>query len=76
MARRRSFHREIHGIGLVGNFIEGNKAEIGFLAAGVFKLPPMWVYFILCLDEFVKMPVIIAHYYKFGWLKNITRDIV
>ena len=46
---------------------------IGFLAAFLFKLPPLWVYFILCLDEFVKMPVIIHHYRKKKWLCNITR---
>ena len=47
---------------------------VGFLAAYVWKLPPLWVYFVLCLDEFVKMPVIIRHYFKYHWLKNITRN--
>ncbi|MBQ8576723.1 MAG: MATE family efflux transporter [Clostridia bacterium] len=46
---------------------------VGLLAAFVLKLPPLWVYFILCLDEFVKMPVIVAHYKKKKWLRNITR---
>ncbi len=46
---------------------------VGFLAAFLFKLPPLWVYFILCLDEFVKMPVILLHYKKKKWLCNITR---
>ena len=46
---------------------------VGFLAAFLFKLPPLWVYFILCLDEFVKMPVILMHYKKKKWLCNITR---
>lgn len=46
---------------------------IGLFAAFVLKLPEMWVYFILCLDEFVKMPVIIRHYKKGQWAKNITR---
>lgn len=49
---------------------------IGFISAFVLNLPPMWVYFILCLDEFVKMPVVIHHYFKYGWLKNITRNDV
>ena len=48
---------------------------VGLLCAFVLKLPEMWVYFVLCLDEFVKMPVIIVHYKKLGWLKNITRDL-
>lgn len=46
---------------------------LGLLAAFVFKLPPLWVYFILFLDEFEKMPFVIRHYYKKGWLRNITR---
>ena len=47
---------------------------LGLLAAFVFKLPPLWVYFILYLDEFEKMPLVIHHYFKKGWLRNITRD--
>ena len=48
---------------------------LGLLAAFVFKLPPIWVYFILYLDEIEKMPVVVIHYLKKGWLKNITREI-
>ena len=47
---------------------------VGFISAFVLKLPPMWVYFILCLDEFVKMPVAVRHYFGYKWLKNITRS--
>ena len=47
---------------------------LGFLAAAVLKLPPMWVYFLLCTDEFVKWPWVIGHYRSRKWLKNITRD--
>lgn len=47
---------------------------LGFFAAGVLKLPPMWVYFLLCTDEFVKWPVVIHHYRSKKWIKNITRD--
>ncbi|MFQ9153234.1 MAG: MATE family efflux transporter [Blautia sp.] len=45
-----------------------------FLAAYVFKLPPIWVYFIMTLDEFEKMPVVFIHYLRGKWLTNITRD--
>lgn len=45
------------------------------IAAYVLKLPPIWVYFVMTLDEFWKMPVVFAHYFKFGWLKNITREL-
>jgi putative MATE family efflux protein len=47
---------------------------LGFLCAFVFKLPVMVVYFIICLDEFVKMPFVYMHYKNYKWLKNITRD--
>lgn len=47
---------------------------LGFLAAFVFKLPVMWVYFLLCTDEFVKWPWVIRHYKSCKWLNNITRD--
>lgn len=49
---------------------------VGLLCAFVFKLPEMWVYFVLCLDEFMKMPVVIRHYRQRGWLRNITRENV
>lgn len=53
----------------------GYAVPIGLLCAFVFKIPEMWVYFVLCLDEFVKMPVIIRHYKKGTWLQNITRQM-
>ena len=46
----------------------------GYLAAFVFKLPVMAVYFILNLDEIVKIPVVIAHYKKYKWVKNIINE--
>lgn len=49
---------------------------LGLLSAFVFHLPPMAVYFILCLDEFWKIPVVIKHYRSRKWLKDITRDFV
>ena len=52
----------------------GYAVPVGLLCAFVFKIPEMWVYFVLCLDEFVKMPVFIWHYKKRNWLKNITKD--
>ena len=46
---------------------------LGFFAAFVLKLPVLWVYFLLCTDEFVKWPWVIGHYRSGKWLKNITR---
>ena len=52
----------------------GYAVPLGFFAAFVLKLPVMWVYFLLCTDEFVKWPWVIHHYRSGKWLKNITRD--
>ena len=48
---------------------------VGALAAFVFNLPVMAVYFILNLDEIVKLPVVFIHYRKYGWAKNIVNDV-
>lgn len=47
---------------------------LGFFAAFVLKLPVMWVYFLLCTDEFVKWPWVIRRYKSEKWLNNITRE--
>ena len=47
---------------------------LGFFAAFVLKLPVMWVYFLLCTDEFVKWPWVIRRYRSEKWLNNITRE--
>lgn len=44
------------------------------IAAYVLKLPVIWVYFAMCLDEFEKMIPVLIHYFKFGWLNNVTRE--
>lgn len=44
-------------------------------AAYLLRLPPIWVYFAMTLDEFEKMPVVWAHYKKYKWMQNITRDM-
>lgn len=62
--------------GLICDFIDMwiYAVPIGFIAAFTLKLPVVWVYFILCTDEFVKWPWVIARYRSGKWLKNITRD--
>lgn len=47
---------------------------LGLLAAFVLKLPVMWVYFLLCTDEFAKWPWVLRHYRSDKWLNNITRE--
>lgn len=45
----------------------------GLLAAFVLKLPVLAVYFILNLDEFVKLPAVYRHYKKYRWVRDLTR---
>lgn len=47
---------------------------VGFIAAFVLKLPVMWVYVLLCTDEFVKWPWVLKNYFSGKWAKNITRE--
>lgn len=47
---------------------------LGFISAFVLHLPPKAVYFILCLDEFWKVPVVYRYYKSEKWLNNITRE--
>lgn len=44
----------------------------GLIAAFWLKLPVLWVYFWLNLDELVKLPAVYRHYKKYQWLKNLT----
>lgn len=46
---------------------------IGLLAAFVLKLPVLAVYFLLNMDEFVKLPAVYRHYIKYQWVRNLTR---
>lgn len=43
------------------------------MAAFWWKWPPLAVYFILSLDEAVKIPWVYVHYKKYKWLNNLTR---
>ena len=44
------------------------------MAAFWWKWDPIWVFFILSMDEAVKIPWVYVHYKKYKWLKNLTRD--
>ena len=83
-----SIGKSLNGVLITGLFCAGGDTRFGFycdlinmwcfivpvslLAAFVLHLPVLAVYFILHLDEFVKIPFEMRHYYRFGWLKNIT----
>ena len=49
---------------------------IPFAVAAAFwwKLPVIWVYFIISLDEVIKLPWVFAHYKKYLWVRNITKE--
>ena len=49
---------------------------LGFLSAFVLDLPVMVVYFILNLDEIIKIPAVIIHYRKYKWVRNIIEEEV
>lgn len=46
---------------------------VGVVAAFVLKLPVLWVYFLLNLDELIKLPAVYRHYKKYAWVKNLTK---
>lgn len=65
-------------IGLNAAFIFGwipGIPPLGFIAAFVWNLPPLWVYLILSCDEFAKMPFVYIRYRQKKWLRNITKEV-
>ena len=44
------------------------------LSAFVWKLPVLVVYFIISMDEVIKLPWVYHHYKRYIWVKDITRD--
>ena len=44
---------------------------LGCICAFILKLPVMVVYFVLNLDEIIKLPVVYKHYKKYKWIKNL-----
>lgn len=47
---------------------------VALCAAFWWRLPVVWVYFVLCMDEIIKLPWVFAHYKKYLWVRNITKD--
>lgn len=45
---------------------------LGCICAFILKLPVIVVYFVLNLDEIIKLPVVYKHYKKYKWIKNLT----
>ena len=80
----------INNMVIGGIFCAGGKSKFGcicdgivlwlivmpaaLLAAFYFKLPILAVYFILCLDECIKIPIVFWYYRKYTWAQNLTRQ--
>ncbi len=45
---------------------------VGVIAAFVLQLPVLAVYFLLNLDEIIKLPVVYRHYKRYNWVNNLT----
>ena len=84
--------KAVSALGIAGIFCAGGDTKFGLLcdavtmwvivipagmiAAFVLKLPVMMVYFIISMDEMVKMPAIYIHYKKYKWVKNLTQNTI
>lgn len=47
---------------------------VGMIAAFLCKAPVMAVYFLLNLDEIVKLSAVYRHYKKYKWVRNLTEE--
>lgn len=52
----------------------GITIPLGLLAAFIWDLPVLVVYFIINLDEIVKLPAVYKHYKKYKWIRNLTQE--
>ncbi len=46
---------------------------MGLISAFIFKLPVITVYFILSLDELLKLPAVYINYKKYNWVNDLTK---
>ena len=54
--------------------IWGIVLPVSALAAFVFHWPVLLVYACTCLDEIGKLPWVFAHFAKYKWVRDLTRD--
>ena len=80
--------KSVNGTTIAGIFCAGGDSGFGFLCDTVtmwcitvplglltafkLKLPVLAVYFIVNLDEIVKLPAVYRHYRKYKWVKDLT----
>ena len=53
----------------------GVAVPLAFLGAFVFHWPVLLVYACTCVDEVGKLPWVYAHYKKYKWVRDLTRDL-
>ncbi|WP_195990199.1 MATE family efflux transporter [Clostridium sp. D53t1_180928_C8] len=53
----------------------GITVPLGIIAALYLKIPILGVYFIINLDEIIKLPAVYYNYKKYNWIKDITQKI-
>lgn len=80
--------KSVNGTTIAGIFCAGGDSRFGFfcdavtlwcitvplglIAAFALHLPVLAVYFIVNLDEIVKLPAVYRHYKKYKWIKDLT----
>ena len=47
---------------------------LSFLCAFVWRVAPMLLYAVICLDELIKLPAALMRFRQYRWLNNIKRD--
>ena len=52
----------------------GYSVPVGCLAAFVLKWPVLAVFFLINLDEMVKLPAVYRNYKKYRWVRDLTRQ--
>lgn len=65
------------GFGLLCDAVTlwGIIVPVGWVAAFVCRAPVLVVYFLLNLDEIIKLPVVYWHYKKYKWVRNLTEEV-
>lgn len=48
---------------------------LSFLCAFMWKVEPIVLYIVICLDEFIKLPFAALRFRQYRWLNNITREL-
>jgi putative MATE family efflux protein len=47
---------------------------LSYACAFVWQVHPVALYAVICLDEAIKLPVVVIRYRQYKWLRNITRQ--